>query len=218
MHKTLRHSTGTVCAMHVASRSARQSLRRLGDAWRATRLERGVVLLLVPAGVALGHVGAYQLVYRDHGVRHAALADHHYFQSFAVAAAVCGVVALLRAVGGERGRRTGRLPVGVLTVTQMAVFAALEVGERLLAGRGLPSAVSEPAVWVGLAVQVGVAGLLAAAVRWLAPLLAGLVPSAPALRALPSGFAPPRCTATSRRGGRPGLSPCTLRGPPLAAA
>lgn len=194
--------------------SARKDMRSFGDVGRATRLERWVVLLLVPAGVVLGHVAAYQLVYHDHEARHGALAGHGYFRSFAMAAAVCGLAALVRAVVGERRRRARRASVRALAAMQLAAFTALEVGERLLAGRAASNALSEPAVWVGLLAQLCAAVLLAAVVRWLGPLLAGLLPSTPALGALPSACAPPGRTATSRRGERPGLSPCTLRGPP----
>lgn len=198
----------------MASMPAREDTRSFGDGLRMTRLEPWVVVLLVPAGVALGHVGAYRLAYHDHGVRHAALAGHGYFKSLAVAAALCGVGALLRAVLCERRRRTRRLSVGVLAAMQVAAFTVLEAGERVLAGQGISSALSEPAVWVGLVAQLCVAGVLAMSVRWLAPLLAGLVPSAPAWCALPSACSPLQCMAPTRRGTRPPPSPCSLRGPP----
>lgn len=198
--------------------AARKSARSVGDPWHATRLERWVVLLLVPVGVALGHAGAYRLVYQDHGARHAALAGHGYFTSFTVAAAVCGVAALLRAVVCERRGRMRRQSVGVLAATQTAAFSVLEAGERVLAGQGVSSALGEPTVWVGLIAQLCVAGLLALSVQWLAPLLAGLLPSVPALRALPSACAPLQCTAPTRRGTRPHPSPRSLRGPPALTA
>lgn len=203
--------------MNRASLSSREDTRSFGDAG-ATRLERWVVLLLVPVGVALGHVGAYRLVYHDHAARHAALAGHGYFRSFGLAAGVCGVAALLRAVVCERHRRTRRVPVGVLAAMQVAAFTVLEIGEGVLAGQGVRGALSEPAVWVGLIVQLCVAALLAVSVRWVAPLLASLVPSAPASCVLPSACAPLRCTAPARRGTRPRPSPCTLRGPPRLTA
>lgn len=204
--------------MNRASLSSREDTRSFGDAECATRLERWVVLLLVPMGVVLGHVGAYRLVYQHHGVRHAALAGHGYFRSFGVAAGVCGVAALVRAVRCERRQRTRCVPVGVLAATQVAAFIVLEVGEGVRADQAVRGALSDPAVSVGVVVQLCVAGLLAISVRWLAPLLAGLVPSAPALCVLPSACAPRWCTPPTRRGMRPRPSPCTLRGPPRLTA
>lgn len=204
--------------MNRTSSSAREGTRSFGDAEGATRLERWVVVLLVPVGVALGHVGVYRLVYQDHGVRHAALTGHGYFRSFGVAASVCGIAALLRAVLCERRRRTHQVSVGVLAAMQVAAFTVLEVGEGVRAGQAVPGALSEPAVWVGLVAQLYVAVLLALSVRWMAPLLADLAPSAPALCVLPSACVPLRCTAPARRGTRPGPSPRTLRGPPRLTA
>ncbi|MDP8969384.1 MAG: hypothetical protein M3N52_02560, partial [Actinomycetota bacterium] len=68
-------------------------------------------LALVPAGLALGHVGGYLLAYPDVEIRRAVLAGHGHFPPFALAAVVLAVAVLLgAAVAERRGRRVSVSP------------------------------------------------------------------------------------------------------------
>lgn len=186
---------------------------------------RVLTALLVPAGVVLGHLGGYALAGGSGGV------DHSHLGELLLLAAVLGGAGLLwaalagrnpdgaaRATSGgvaptpRLGRASGDLRArgGLLVAAQLAVYTAVEVGERVAAGLEAPAAVGEPAVWAGLACQVVAAGLLVAAVRWVPILAAALLP-------------PPLCPRGARAPAPPGLwhlraSPLPIPGFPATPA
>ena len=127
------------------------------------------------AGVVLGHAIGYWLAHPHAHGRHLVLAaSGHGYWALAIPLAILGaVIALLgqAALGAFRG---GTPPsssarptvVGVfvrLSAVQIGIFVALELGERLVGGAGMPWA--EVAFWLGLPIQVLVAGTGAVALR-----------------------------------------------------
>lgn len=124
------------------------------------------------AGVALGHSLGYWAAYPDPHVRAAVeAASGHGYRGLAVAiAAVGGIAALVGQTslgvlrgGGVRDRaRPGAVAVFLrLGILQLALFVALESGERLAAGAGAPW--GEAVFWWGALIQVAVAWLGAVA-------------------------------------------------------
>lgn len=126
---------------------------------------RWPLAILAALGVVVAHAATYGLV-PSHGVgaAHGGRDVHGYLQLLApvvVVAAVAGMGWLVASrSGGSR-----RLPSTVaLASAQMVVFLAQELVEHALAGPGAHSALASPAVWLGLALQAVVAGVLV----WLA--------------------------------------------------
>jgi len=114
-------------------------------------------------GALLAHVAAYALVFADAAERRAHLAatGHGAFAPFAVLALAAAGIALVamgvRAWHDDRpggGLRTA----GRLAALQLAIFVLLEVAER---GFDLGAAAGDPAVRLGVALQLVVAALLA---------------------------------------------------------
>lgn len=132
---------------------------------------RLLTALLVPFGVALGHLGGYSLP--GHGSH---TAGHGYFPAFVAGAGLLAGGGLLwAAVTGRRGRLRQAAPV-LLAAGQLVLFGGLEIGERLVAGHGLAAGVHDTAVWAGLVLQLAAAGVLLAAVRAAPRLAAALFP------------------------------------------
>jgi len=172
---------------------------------------RVVAALLVPLGVVASHTIAYLLAHPEAGDRARALGSvHGHLVPLALVGAASVVVAALAA--GDAGYRGRRLPVtaGQLAACQVLVFAAMELGERVADGAGVSAALREPAVWIGLVVQVAVALVARSLVRVSERLGARLAArrARPARReagivwpALPAGAVPAsRITPMSRRG------------------
>lgn len=110
-------------------------------------------------GVIVGHLGGYLAAFPTGPERAAHLhaSGHGSFGMLAAAAAVAGLVALL--CTGLRSRSSGRSPrvwtaALALAAVQVPGFLVLEVAERHFS---LGAALADPAVVLGLAVQVIVA-------------------------------------------------------------
>lgn len=123
-------------------------------------------LVLVPAGMALGHVGGYGLAYPDAEVRRAVLAGHGYLPPVAVAALVLAVAVIVGAAVAERRGRPVPVSLLLLTGAQTALFVALEAVERLIHGGQVHGLLGDPAIWLGLVVQAASAWWLTTTVRW----------------------------------------------------
>jgi hypothetical protein len=134
----------------------------------------GVVLTIAIAwvGVVAGHLAAYLLTYPSQSVRHVHLAlTGHSWLGLARGSllAVVPVIVLAVAVRALRAgdRVTGPALVVRLAAIQVPAFALIEVMER----RSLAGAGTDPAVFVGLVLQI----VLAVAGAWLVDLLARAV-------------------------------------------
>jgi hypothetical protein len=167
-------------------------------------------------GVVVGHLAAYLLTYPNQAIRHVHLTiTGHTWLGLAMASlvALIPVVALSVVVRAVRTGTAG--PGGALRLAaiQVPAFALVEVIER----GSLPGAATDPAVFVGLALQVVFAVLGA----WLVEVL-GRVALAMARRVagphLRARSAPPPLRRTV-----PFPRPCSLfptrrRAPPLPAS
>jgi hypothetical protein len=130
------------------------------------------VAALAVAGVALGHLLAYAVVIPDAAARGAFLArtGHGYFPAFADAAVTLGAIGLVGSLLGGVARSSS--PVGKpwalfrrLVLIQPAVFAALEIVERLTGHAPLRDLIHGDLL-AGAAVQVLVAAAIAV-VAWI---------------------------------------------------
>ena len=174
---------------------------------------RWPLIILSAFGVVVAHAAAYGLV-SSHGVgaAHGGRDGHGYLQLLAPVVVVATVAAMGWLVA-SRSACSRRLPSTVaLASAQMVVFLTQELVEHALAGSGAHSALASPAVWLGLALQAVVAGVLV----WLARAGRRVVerfrsswrpPLKPALRPWVAGTMgwPPRWQrAPRRRRGPPG--------------
>lgn len=171
-----------------------------------------VAALCVPFGVVASHAIAYLLAHPGGADRARALGSMHaHLGPLAVVGAITMLAALVAAAGA--GYRAGRVPVTVagLAACQVVVFAVMEMGERVAAGEDAAAAVREPALWIGVVVQLGVAGVA----RWL--LRVGEVVGAairarrPRRRERPAVDRVPVLRGVGRRAP---LTPWSRRGPP----
>lgn len=161
----------------------------------------------------VAHAAAYGLV-SSHGVgaAHGGRDGHGYLQLLAPVVVVATVAGMGWLVASRSGG-SRRLPSTVaLASVQMVVFLAQELVEHALAGPGAHSALASPAVWLGLALQAVVAGVLVWLTRagrrvverfrssWPPPLEPALRPSV----AGPMGWPARWQRAPRRRRGPPG--------------
>lgn len=127
-------------------------------------LRRVHTLLLASAGVLLGHIAGYSMADPSAAQRELSLGAHAYLGMASIVLIPLGLTAAL-AMGIRSVRAHGRgLPTARdLAVTQVGLFALLEVLERI-PGPGSPTDVfAARAVWFGAAAQL----LVAIAVAWL---------------------------------------------------
>jgi hypothetical protein len=187
----------------------------------------GVLALLVPAGVLCGHVLTYLLAIPDPVRRAAVLADtgHTWWAPAVLVGAILGVGGVLWVLAGRlseagsdpRGRDLAAWLAPRLAAWQIAVFAAIEVTERVLTGHALSELIRHEVVEHGLLAQVVVA-LALTAVLWCLALTVELVcaaidrprlqPPARPVRLIRGGVEPPR---------RHRRAPLRTRAPPLAS-
>ena len=151
-------------------------------------------------GLLLGHAIAYLVAVPDPHHRDLALArtGHAYLPAAAELALVlllAGVAALVVRAWTPGGReRSPGWPAATLALVQVGAFVGQEVLERVAAGAPLASLVREPILAAGVAIQVLVALVAAAVLRWLALAAVRLAerparPAAPRLALVP-GIAP----------------------------
>ena len=120
---------------------------------------RWPLAILAALGVVVAHAAAYGLV-SSHGAAHGDREVHGYLQMLAPVVVVATVAGMAWLVASRSGG-SRRLPSTVaLASAQMLVFLAQELVEHALAGPGAHSALASPAVWLGLALQAVVAGVL----------------------------------------------------------
>jgi hypothetical protein len=122
-----------------------------------------LTLGLAAAGVVAGHGAAYVLAYPVAAERleHLARTGHRGFPLLAALGCV-GAALALAAIFVRAARRERVLPKGrSLALAQVALFLGLELAER---GLDAAAAATDPAVGIGLVLQV----LLAAILVWLA--------------------------------------------------
>jgi hypothetical protein len=178
-------------------------------------VRRAAVLLLVPAGVLVGHALAYAAAGHVHSTTGGVHPDvgHGYLSLAAAVAAPLALAGLfLSAVDG----RVASVPLRRVCVLQWATFLLQEAVEHLLAGDALTAVVTSTPLWFGLvtqaAVALGATALLRAAGTTGVRLLA-LVSRPPMVAAAVGGY-PAVPMATPRPRPRRTMAP---RGPPLAA-
>lgn len=174
---------------------------------------RVVAALLVPLGVVTTHAVAYALAH-PHGAdrAHALGTVHGHLAPLATVGLVSVAVALVSAVrAGAVGTPLGLTP-GRLAAVQVVAFAVMEVAERLAGGQGWHAVLHEPAVTLGLAVQV-----LVAVAAWLL-VRAGERAGALLARRRPRVDRATRGRPFPHNGGVPAvpLTAVSRRGPPLA--
>jgi hypothetical protein len=125
---------------------------RRSDAW--------VLAGLAFAGLVAGHTLSYRLAAPRGGL------PHPYWSSAVTAALLAGVIASLGAIAlAHRARLAGRAARPgawvLLVALQVGGFVVLELGERVVAGVGPAQVLSDPAVLLGVPLQLGVAWLAA---------------------------------------------------------
>jgi hypothetical protein len=117
-------------------------------------MRRLALLLMVAAGIGVGHTATYAL-FPHHGDSHALA--HAYPQQFASGAGIALLGLLLwSALQHARGHEP-HVSARTVVLWQVGGFAALELGERLVSS-GIT--LQEPALWVGLVLQAAVALVL----------------------------------------------------------
>lgn len=166
------------------------------------------------AGLVAGHSLSYRLAAPLHGL------PHPYWGSAVAAALIAALLAALAATAlGLRARRWGdsapHSSWALLAVLQVTGFIALEVGERVGAGIDAARAFTDPAVLLGLPLQLVFAWLAALLLKLFARL--GEVLAAGARR---HRLRAPRVLAAAppyRRTARPAaVQPAAPRAPPVA--
>jgi len=168
--------------------------------------------LLGTAGVVLGHTLAYAAVVPDGRSRTALLnvTGHAYWRAAVIAAVLSGVVAAASHVVRSLGPRPDTLPRATarLAAFQVCVFTLMEVSERAVAHQSVASLFDHHVFFVGVAVQLVVAALLAQGLRLLGRAAAALAERArrpPVDRACPPRTparpVPPPAAAWLRTGG-----------------
>lgn len=172
--------------------------------------------LCVPFGVVAGHTIAYLLAHPGAADRARALGSMHaHVGPLAVVGAVAMLAALVAAV--RVGFRAGRVPVTVagLAACQVVVFSVMEVSERVAAGGDAAAAVREPALWIGVVVQLAVVGVA----RWLLRVAevvgAAIRARRPRHRDRPAIVRVPLLPGVGRRAP---LTPWSRRGPPAGVS
>lgn len=117
------------------------------------------VALLVPAGVLVGHA-IVPLLFHSHGaVSHPAFHSHGLQPVLIAVAALAGFVGLARSI---LATDRGTVRFGQLARWQAAAYTGLE----LLEVGGTPGAlIGQPTLWLGLAVQLGLAAVAVGLIR-----------------------------------------------------
>jgi len=127
------------------------------------------------AGLVLGHLATYTLLYPDADHRGLVLSStgHAYLPAFAHLACVLAAAAVTAIIGrawGQREQGTAASFAGlacVLVITQASAFVGQEVLERLVSSSPLHDLFSGPLLVLGVGAQVTLAMIGAAIATWL---------------------------------------------------
>lgn len=131
---------------------------------------RRTLLALTVAGVVAGHCLAYLI---DPEQSHAAATHHRYWPIATLIGVATGLAALLWLVmphvrqGGVPRPRVGPI-AAQLAVLQVGLFLGIEMAERVVGGGDPMAFLGTSLAWIGAAVQVGVAVVVAMMARALA--------------------------------------------------
>src|SRR5437764_13285533 len=133
------------------------------------RARRFLPLAAAAAGVVLAHAVDYALLYPDPAQRSHALAatGHSYWPAAVAVAVVLGACAVGLTIARGACQRAIPLPsIPRLAAGQMALFATIEVVERVGAGVSPLTLLHGPHLVVGLVLQAAVAGVAVLVVSW----------------------------------------------------
>jgi hypothetical protein len=127
------------------------------------------------AGLVLGHLATYALLYPDpdHRVLVLSSTGHAYLPAFAHLACVLAAAAVAAVIGRAWGERETGVAAsfaglaGVLAITQASAFVGQEILERVVSGSPLPDLLSGPLLVLGVGAQVTLAMIGAAIATWL---------------------------------------------------
>ena len=180
MTPTVRTSSARIsppAALSEVKRTITQIPERKAIGVREGHRTRGFpVFGIAVAGLVLGHLATYALLYPDPDHRGLVLSStgHAYLPAFAHLACVlaAGAVAALvgRAWGGRDEGRTAASFAGLavaLAVTQTGAFVGQEILERVLSGSPLHDLFSGPLLLLGMGAQATLAVVGAAIAVWL---------------------------------------------------
>ncbi len=173
---------------------------------------------IASGGIVLGHVLGYAMAFPDVRARQAHLVSTGH-ESFCLLVAAAGVAATLALsviairAARARGLPSRRLTAVSLAVLQLAGFALLELSERRFS---VASIANDPAVLVGLAVQVAVAIGLAIVLRLFVRAVETVAARLRRRRAPAVGL--PRPSYARIAGPRARLLAARLRAPPVPLA
>ena len=127
------------------------------------------------AGLVLGHLATYALLYPDpdHRVLVLSSTGHAYLPAFAHLACVLAAAAVAAVIGRAWGEREGGVAAsfaglaGVLAITQASAFVGQEILERVVSGSPLHDLFSGPLLVLGVGAQATLAMVGAAIATWL---------------------------------------------------
>ena len=127
------------------------------------------------AGLVLGHLATYALVFPDPGHRGLVLSStgHAYLPAFAHLACVLAAAAVAAVIGRAWGEREEGVAAsfavlaGVLATTQASAFVGQEILERVVSGSPVHDLFSGPLLVLGVGAQVTLAITGAAIATWL---------------------------------------------------
>jgi hypothetical protein len=122
-------------------------------------------VLLLPGGMAIGHVLGYRLAALWGAPAPAPTGGHGYLQALLLLAAPFVTIVLVRSFLG--GARAGITPIRFvsLAAAQIGLYMAVEVTEFAAAGISPLASLVEPSLVIGVLAQVIVAGLLSTFAR-----------------------------------------------------
>jgi hypothetical protein len=143
---------------------------------REGRRTRGFpVFGIAMAGLVLGHLATYGLLYPDpdHRVHVLSSTGHAYLPTFTHVACVLAVAAVGAVIGRAWGEREGGMAAsfaglaGVLAITQASAFVGQEILERVVSDSPLHDLFSGPLLVLGVGAQLTLAMIGAAIATWL---------------------------------------------------
>jgi len=191
---------------------------------RETHTTRGFpVFGIALAGLVLGHLATYALLFPDPDHRGLVLASSGHAYMTALAHAACLIAAAAAATivsrswgGDDHGPALSFVGLaGVLVIAQSSAFMGQEILERAVSGSPLHELFAGPVLVVGMGVQAALAMIGAVIVTWLRRTTEHIAATAPAARSpiwRPRALVPlvavdRACLTPAFLGVRPGRSP-----------